>query len=155
MGMLIEQDKWNQKGGLHYLIKESQGGGTNAIVRGLPDPLAQFVYHLAVEYGHADVHSLEKIKEIFGDSLKQEGSVPDTSQRICFGNDRVRAIRTLDNEWGIEGGPLYGSPNHLEIVHNEQGGGRWPLEGSRPPHYSGSRAELIYNVLAALENMPE
>ena len=149
MDKLVEFGKWYEQRGLHYLF-EGFGNGTNAVVRGNLNTLAEFVHQLDLAYRKDGFYPLDKIEEILNGVLLTGKT--QAKELICFSNDRIRLIRRLDdvNFGRHQDGPLSGSQEHLEVTHNEQYGGKYPGN----PLLS-SRAGMIEKVQNALENMKQ
>jgi len=155
----IEFKRWYEhgegSGKLHYMFMPfGARDGTNALVRGEPDSVVAFVYRLAKEYKSGyEAHYRGRIEQIIG-KVMNTGEVG--REEIFFGDDRIRAIRRLDDDATMDG-PLKGSPRHVGVVHNEQYGGKYPSQNDPPINsfVDGSRAVMIHKVLTALRNGSE
>ncbi len=149
----IQLNQWYKQNGLHYRVDDFTFRGTNAVVRGDVPELTQFVHQLALAYHKEEFYPLGKIETILQEVL--ETGRAQTKEPICFGDDRIRLIRRMDDKlFGHQDGPLYGSQKHIEVTHNEQYGGGWPVRNNPPIlGVDGSRADMIYQVLIALNNV--
>ena len=155
MNKQIQLSQWYEQNGVHYIF-DDRHRGTNAIVRGDVFKLSQLVHCLGSAYQNEGLYRFGEIEKILQEVLATGKA--QTNEPICFGDDRIRLIRRLDDEvYGlIKDGPLSKSRDHLEITHNEQYGGKWPIESNSPNSFNdGSRATMIYKVMTALESMKE
>jgi hypothetical protein len=151
----IQLDQWYEQNGLHYRFDDLHRG-TNAVVRGDVDKLTHFVHQLDLAYHKGGFYQAGEIETILQEVL--EIGKAQTREVICFSDDRIRLIRRMDDDsYGRhQDSPLSGSQSHVELTHNEQYGGKWPVRNNPPNAFvDGSRADMIYKVLTALGNMKE
>lgn len=143
----VEFGRWYEQNGLHVMFDASKGNGTNAVVRSSVDGLVSFVHQLDLAYFRSGLNTIAEIESVLREV--KEGGRPKRDA-LCFGDDRIRWISRLDRgDTRYPGGPLSGSADVLEVVHNEQYGGPYPTND-----YS-SRARMIQMVLTALGRMNE
>ena len=134
----MEFNEWFKVNDLAYMFGECPRGTTYAYVRGNFKSLSNFIYELSRTYcvAFANLDKLdydEKLREVL-----ETGEDKHIEPIITFSNDRIRLIRRLDDvHLPPQGGPYWGSENHLEIWHHEQCGG-------------DSREEMIQKVLTAV-----
>ena len=144
----IEFNKWYERekslDRLHYMFGPYHMG-TNVYIRGELDKVAEFIHQLDLVYFGRETNLIGRIHEALAEVLRTGNA--NGREVIAFSNDRIRLIRRLDDKFHgrCQDGPLIGSPEHLEITHNEQYGGAYPAG----PLLS-SRAEMIDKVLRAL-----
>ena len=122
----IEFNRWYERGkplhSLHYMF-DPYHSGTNIYVRGELDKVEEFIHQLDLVYFGMEMNLIGKIHEALAEVLRTGNA--NGRGVIAFSNDRIRLIRRLDDrlKGRCQDGPLIGSPEHLEITHNEQYGG--------------------------------
>jgi len=122
----IKFNKWHERGkslySLHYMF-DPYHSGTNVYVRGELDKVEEFIHQLDLVYFGTEINLVSRIHEVLAEVLRTGNA--NGREVIAFSNDRIRLIRRLDDrlKGRCQDGPLIGSPEHLEITHNEQYGG--------------------------------
>jgi len=149
----IEFGKWYEKDGLAVMF-EIDRHNTNAYVQGGLDEITDFVVELDKAYNPNErqpSYEMNRIRNTLQEVLDGDNRKTD-SDLFCFSDDRVRSAQRLDNEFMVfEGGPYDGSPEHIQIRHNEQYGGKYPCSDL----LNSSRANLIDKVLTAIGDLTE
>src|SRR3989344_4451629 len=119
----IEFGRWYEQGGLHVMF-DAKASSTSAVVRGAIEDLVLFVNGLDFKYFRTGSKSRAEIEGILREV--QETGRPKRDA-LCFGDDRIRWISRLNTGNSYPEGPLYGT-DALELIHNEQYGGKYPGE---------------------------
>jgi len=149
----IEFEKWYEKDGL-ALMFEIDRSTTNAYVQGGLDEITNFVFELGQAYHPNErqpYYEMNRIRNTLQEVLDGDNNKTE-SDLFCFGDDRIRSAQRLDHKFMVlEGGPYDGSPEHIQIRHNEQYGGKYPCSDLS----WSSRANLIDKVLTAVGGLAE
>jgi hypothetical protein len=145
----IEFGKWYEKEGL-VLMFEIDRHNTNAYVQGGVNELTDFVHELAKAYDpkHPN-YSHNEIRSVL--QRVMEGERVEEYELFCFSDDRIRSARRLDKLRVFEEGLYDGSPEHIQIRHNEQYGGKYPCSDLS----WSSRANLVDKVLTAVGGLAD